>query len=476
MKRWKETLFILSHFLSTFTSLSAFYIPLECSRTSLPFNTRSHNRLCRNVQQQHVAVGSSLSLSSFERTDDESKEDKSTSTDASANLTPGKPNGYFIIQRYNAPADGFPNLQSSGLFQEADVTRLNLTFTNVTLPSALLLLDRDMYPDMKSALKASRDGSILIQRHSNDKSLDIETCKRGRVGDRIYPNDILYRQIQLDMASEHWHKAHASSRHNAMLLHNVTVIYEDDYMAIVNKPGGVNMFPHSTHASGEITMKEILPYVLRPPADGMSNVLPIPEAAHRLDKLTSGLVVVAKTRPSLRYLSQLFQTRAIEKTYTAICYGVPTPKANEIEKDGWHSITEPLDGKPAITFWRVVQQWKHENVELSMLELKPKTGRYRQLRRHMAKGYGCPLVGDVVFAKGIEKNGGLPSHVTKLGLFLCSSAVQFEHPYYKALECSEQNGRDFLSNGGKVMVHPDGDKMILHATIELPQKFEAIMK
>mmetsp|Transcript_24085 Transcript_24085/g.35342 ORF Transcript_24085/g.35342 Transcript_24085/m.35342 type:complete len:124 (-) Transcript_24085:1169-1540(-) len=109
MKRWKETLFILSHFLSTFTSLSAFYIPLECSRTSLPFNTRSHNRLCRNVQQQHVAVGSSLSLSSFERTDDESKEDKSTSTDASANLTPGKPNGYFIVQRYNAPADGFPN-------------------------------------------------------------------------------------------------------------------------------------------------------------------------------------------------------------------------------------------------------------------------------------------------------------------------------------------------------------------------------
>ncbi|KAL7523127.1 hypothetical protein ACHAXR_000634 [Thalassiosira sp. AJA248-18] len=238
-------------------------------------------------------------------------------------------------------------------------------------------------------------------------------------------------------------------------------------------------------------MKELLPYALQPPSHGVDNALAMPEAAHRLDKLTSGLLLVAKTRPSLRHLSAQFRSLAIEKTYTAICYSVPkatnmnenahpidivSQNEKEFGEDNWQLIDEPLDGKSAITFWRVLKQFEHKNVELSLLEMKPKTGRYRQLRRHMAKTKGCPLVGDNVFAKGIEKDG-VPYHMAKLGLFLCSSAVRFEHPYYKVSECNEFDSNmpsQFSPGGGQVRFHPEGDRVIINASIELPQKFAAL--
>ena len=390
-------------------------------------------------------------------------------------LTPGKPSSYFIVEKYDVPSNGFSASSLAELFEEADIKRLNMTTGNVTLPSALVVLDSDRYPDMKSSLRAARGGSILIQRQYQ------EVKQRGRSGDRVYPNDTLYRQEQLDVgASEYWHRRYASTREDGEdkppLLPDV--IFDDTHMAIVNKPGGMNLFEHGNDSKSS-SMKDLLPYVVKPPADGTRDVLALPEPAHRLDKLTSGLLLVAKTRPALTHLSAQFRDRTVEKTYTAICYNVPRIILNNNlnHKSDWQCIDHPLDGKPAITYWRVSGEFEHKGIQLSLLELKPKTGRYRQLRRHMAKVKGCPLVGDPVFAKGIEskEGGGVP---ISLGLFLCSSSVQFYHPYYKALDL-KMNGeglQDSTEVGHNVTFVSEGSALVVNACIELPQKFAALIE
>jgi len=302
------------------------------------------------------------------------------------------------------------------------------------------------------------------------------------------------------------------------------VIYEDDHIAIVNKPGGVNLYTHSIHSIKEeatsatmsMSIKDMLPYILKPPVSNQTNyILPNPEPTHRLDKLTSGLLLVAKTRPSLRALSTQFHDRIVEKTYTAICYGVPVPVSVSVpvvlEGDmNWNIIDQPLDGKSAITYWRLLEKsntnntivatshhthYQHNSnrtLSLSLVELKPKTGRYRQLRRHMAKSKGCPLVGDNVFAKGMEvekETLDFSIDMTELGLFLCSNEVTFEHPHYKASEYNRSNvdlsidGKSghgststSTSENSNVRICLKGEKVMITARIELPQKFATLLK
>ena len=444
--------------LSIIIPLALFAASSEClliGTTNLAFTSRSHR--CSNS-----VVGFSLLHAS------------SSNELSDYYLTPGKPSSCFIVEKYDVPSNGFSAYSLAELFEEADIKRLNMTTGNVTLPSALVMLDSDRYPDIKRSLRAARGGSILIQRQYQ------EVKQRGRSGDRVYPNDTLYRQQQLDVgASEYWHRRYASTREDGEdkppLLPDV--IFEDDHVAIVNKPGGMNLFEHGNDSKSS-SMKDLLPYVVKPPADGTRDVLALPEPAHRLDKLTSGLLLVAKTRPALAHLSAQFRDRAIEKTYTAICYHVPTtmPNNNQNHERAWQCIDHPMDGKPAITYWRVLKEFEHTGVQLSLLGLKPKTGRYRQLRRHMAKVKGCPLVGDPVFAKGIEsKEGGVP---ISLGLFLCSSSVQFYHPCYKAsdLKMNDEGLQDTTEVGHNVTFVSEGSALVVNACIELPQKFAALIE
>jgi len=435
-------------------------------------------------------------------------------------LTPGKPSSYFVVERYDVPSHGFPTSSLELLFEEADVRRLNMTTENVTLPSALAMLDPGRYPDLKSSLGAARDGSILVRRHGQQYHVNqrhhrglrdpkLQYYRRGLSSDRIYPNDVLYRQEQLDIgASEYWRQCYenaSSANSNAIVQEEegtslLPVIFEDDHIAIVSKPGGMNIFEHDdTHQAtingdeGENrrrnnSVKDLLPFVLKPPADGTRDVLALPEPAHRLDRPTSGLLLVAKTRRALSDLSAQFRNRTVEKTYTAICYNVPssvTPKNNNRDgEDCWQCIEEPLDGKPSITYWRLLQSFEHEGTKLSLLELKPKTGRYRQLRRHMAKVKECPLLGDAVFARGVESSkvgecgGGMPV-AKNLGLFLCSSAVRFNHPYYSGTDHIKSWGgsAQLLEEiGHRIAFCSKSNMVVVKASIDLPQKFSDLLE
>lgn len=181
--------------------------------------------------------------------------------------------------------------------------------------------------------------------------------------------------------------------------HNLTeqemlarVLYRDGMILVIDKPAGI-----AVHATGHDKL------ALDQSFHHLQYGLPKkPELAHRLDRGTSGCLVLGRHRQALIKLGKMFEDKKIEKTYLAIVAG--TPEAEEgiinrpILKSGHGSLwTLSLDpaGQEAVTHYKVLKT----NGTLSVLEMSPKTGRTHQLRLHAAYGLGCPIVGDPFYSK-----------------------------------------------------------------------------
>ena len=151
------------------------------------------------------------------------------------------------------------------------------------------------------------------------------------------------------------------------------------------------------------------------------------------------------------------------------------------ESQLWQVIDKELEDndktpQSAVTIWRKLQQWPLKdarNNTVSLVELKPKTGRYHQLRRHMAWVSNCPLLGDKQY-----DGGGLAGTFREDGFFLCSNQVTLEHPYYN----SPQGRREWSDMGKKEKSCGDSSSLfednetglvMVKAEISLPAKFQA---
>lgn len=367
-----------------------------------------------------------------------------------------------------------------------------MTDTNVTLPVALMLLYPEQYPTLSRARKAIRKGSIIIQKaedggSQNSFEFDSNKTIRGKVHHRIGPLDIVAKQVLMPDALYH-----------GMVYDkppfDLPVVYEDDHCAVVNKPAGVPIFASLDVGHRRRTIKCALPFALKPPKAGTEGKLLYPHPCHRLDMPTSGLLLIAKTRPALVALSRQFEERIVRKTYTAVVNGVPkedeerrisAAQAHQMGVDidmtesssqVWNLIDEELDEKSAITIWRAINSTKslksRENY-LTTVELKLKTGRYHQLRRHMASIAGCPIVGDTKYE--VEEN-----RLKGNGLFLCSNKVRFLHPYYNTKEGKKQwqdvsRSQDELVD--YLQIRNDGDKeeVYVNISVDVPDKFGAFL-
>ena len=244
------------------------------------------------------------------------------------------------------------------------------------------------------------------------------------------------------------------------------VVYQDDEIAIINKPENL-----TTIGGGEVArhdLQSVLPFILTPPPSRM--VLPRP--VHRLDRRTSGLVLVAKTKKARQKFSQAFEHRRVDKTYTAIVFGIPTVAAdNSSSSSGeWNTIDYPIDGKQAISAWRIIETTTTTNDNdnahhtLSMLQIKPQTGRYHQIRRHLAYCLGTPIVGDAKYDGGSV--GGAKS-LRYDGMFLCSNALEIPHDPLQSL---------LDDNNQAVHVCMTADNGVFRIEIPLPTKFDKMMK
>lgn len=186
------------------------------------------------------------------------------------------------------------------------------------------------------------------------------------------------------------------------------VLFEDDYLAIINKPAGIEV-----SGNRKWTVENALKANLKPSkAEG---ALEFPEAAHRLDYPTTGALLIGKTRTAVAELNRMFSEREIEKIYLAIAIG-------DLECSG--TILSPIDGKPSLTDYTILKTVTSERFgKLTLLELNPMTGRRHQLRRHLAR-MGTPILGD--------KEYGIEGLVLKgKGLYLHSLSLGFVHPITK---------------------------------------------
>lgn len=187
---------------------------------------------------------------------------------------------------------------------------------------------------------------------------------------------------------------------------DIEVIYEDDYLAIINKPCGIVV-----SGNKRWTLENALPTNLK--KSSKEDVLLRPEPVHRLDYPTSGALLIAKTAQAVMLLNKLFEERRIEKIYIAVTIG-------KLEDSG--IINTPIEDKEAKTEFKISKTIESPKYEfLNLTELRPYTGRRHQLRIHMSE-HGNPIFGDLIYGKeGFILKGK--------GLYLHSSSLSFVHPF-----------------------------------------------
>lgn len=165
---------------------------------------------------------------------------------------------------------------------------------------------------------------------------------------------------------------------------SIPVLYEDDYCAIVQKPFDSAMFAQNLNEKG-FSLHTALLHSLSPIQGSVASPLHRPQPVHRLDTLTGGLVLVAKTRPALVSLTELFTTRNITKKYLALVPGT-------LEGEG--DIHLPLGGKEAHSAFKAVNHVASRSFDtITTVEVALFTGRTHQIRRHL-DSIGHPVIGD----------------------------------------------------------------------------------
>jgi 23S rRNA pseudouridine1911/1915/1917 synthase len=175
----------------------------------------------------------------------------------------------------------------------------------------------------------------------------------------------------------------------------IPIVYEDDEIIVINKPAGIVVHPAKGHFRGTI-VNAVLKKLLEFQTDRTR-----PGIVHRLDKDTSGLMVIAKTQNAVKNLAEQIQKRIMRRYYKAIVWGTNIKdKGTIIAPIGRHPVDRkrmaitPINSKMAITHYRVLKKFSEI---ASLLELKLDTGRTHQIRVHM-EYIGNPIIGDEVYS------------------------------------------------------------------------------
>jgi len=214
---------------------------------------------------------------------------------------------------------------------------------------------------------------------------------------------------------------------------NFSVIYEDEDLLACNKPGGLVVHPGSGHETHD-TLIDLVACYFASPMRAAAAIEPV--LVHRIDRDTSGIILIAKNKRILRRLHESFRERDIDKKYVAVCHG-RTPKkkgvieANlikTVELNSGTKVSVHETGLYSKTEYSVVRS----NGALTLLEVTLGTGRTHQIRVHLAH-IGCPIVGDIRYGdKELDHTLFSEKRISRR-LYLHAAHIGFFHPMKKKL-------------------------------------------
>lgn len=255
---------------------------------------------------------------------------------------------------------------------------------------------KELIPEYSRAYisKCLEDGKILV----NDKSVKQSTSMK--LNDKITILDIEPKKLELEAEDL-----------------NLDIIYEDEDVAIVNKPKG--MVVHPAAGNYESTLVNGLLHEL----DDLSEINGVirPGIVHRIDKDTTGLLMVAKNDEASKALTEQLKDHSCKRTYHALVYGVINETKGRINapigrsKDDRKKMAVVKDGKEAITNFTVLKRFE----KFTYIECRLETGRTHQIRVHLDY-IGHPLVGDQTY--------GRRKVIGEQGQFLHAKTIGFTHP------------------------------------------------
>lgn len=197
------------------------------------------------------------------------------------------------------------------------------------------------------------------------------------------------------------------------------VLYEDEHLAVLNKPAGLIVHPGAGVESGTLANGLLARYPELADMKGQRRQ----GIVHRLDKYTSGVLVIARTESTLNALMAQFQQRTVEKNYLALLESTPNPAKGRIDQPIARDPSERVKmavvrtGRPAATEYETLERFANG---MALVSIRLLTGRTHQIRVHFAH-VGCPVVGDTTY--------GLRRQQVKLGrTFLHAARLAFDHP------------------------------------------------
>ena len=248
------------------------------------------------------------------------------------------------------------------------------------------------------------------------------------------------------------------------------IVYEDDDLAVVNKPAGM-MVHAGAGATDDVRNRGTLVNALLHHFKALSGVGGDlrPGIVHRLDRATSGLMIVAKNDEAHRKLAEQFSAREVHKTYIALVHGWPKRERGTIRsaisrhtQKRTRMTTRGFGGREAVTHYVVKKKIDSPYGKYALLEVKIETGRTHQIRVHISS-LGHPVVGDSLYGAPGElrsqsnkrRAAGMPAALTLERNFLHSAAIEFAHPrtnesmqFSRPLPAELQTLVDQLENSG----------------------------